>query len=132
MKIRILLALLVLITSAWQLQAQKNDEDLEKISTALKEADHDKLHVYCNDMVEISVPGNEGTYSKTQAKFILRDFFREYPVRDFRIKHEGLSNNGSKYAIGEYFHQKGKMRTYFLMKSNGKKYSIHIIQFEKQ
>ncbi|MDZ7741820.1 MAG: DUF4783 domain-containing protein [Bacteroidota bacterium] len=132
MKIRILLALTVLIISAWQLRAQKNDKDLEKISTALKEADHEKLHNYCNDMVEISVPGNEGTYSKTQAKFILRDFFREYPVKDFRIKHEGLSNSGAKFAIGEYSHQKGKMRTYFLLKNDGKKYSIHIIQFEKQ
>lgn len=132
MKIRIILMTILLSLPACLLIAQDYDKDLDKISTALKQSDHEQLHDYFRDMVEISIPGNEGTYSRVQARYIFRDFFKEYPARDFRIKHKGSSNNGAKYAIGEYSYDKGKMRTYFLLKSEGSQYLIHIIHFEKQ
>jgi Domain of unknown function (DUF4783) len=112
--------------------AQTQDADMDAIAVKISNTDHVGLEKVFGDMVEISLPGNEGSYSKNQAKFILKDFFLKYPIKSFTIKHRGNSTNGSKYAIGEYEYEKGKLRAYFLLKKKEGKYRIHILQFAKQ
>lgn len=122
----------VFLFSAHIARSQVSDDQVEVIAEAIKESDYNKIHEYLNDMVELTIPGNEGTFSKSQTKFILKEHFQKYPPVTFIIKHKGSSDNGALYAIGEYEHKNGKFRVYYLMKKKSEKYLIHILEFEKQ
>lgn len=106
------------------------DKHLEKILLSIRSADIETLSTYLNDMVELTVPGSEGTYSNTQAKFLLKDFFKKHPPLNIQVKHEGSSNKGSRFAICHYKHKSGKYRLYYLIKEKNNKYLIHILRFE--
>ncbi len=58
---------------------------------------------HLNQSVDVNLEGNVNTYSKAQAEFVFRDFFKKHPVTDFSIVHTGSSKDGSlQFAIGRY------------------------------
>ncbi len=73
--------------------------DIEK---AIQSGNAANVSKYFNSTLDITVPKNEGTFSKTQAEMIVKDFFTKNPIKSFTINHKGTSNDGSKYAIGTY------------------------------
>jgi hypothetical protein len=69
---------------------------------ALKAGSAKELVNYFNQSVDINLEGNVSTYSKVQAEFVFRDFFKKHPVTDFSIVHTGSSKKGLQFAIGRY------------------------------
>lgn len=106
------------------------DKDLDKILLSIKNTNIDQLSSYLNEMVELTVPGSEGTYSSKQAKFLLKEFFKKYPPVSIQLKHKGNSSKGSKFAIYHYKHKSGKFRLYYLIKEKNNKYLIDVLRFE--
>ncbi|HSZ25816.1 MAG TPA: DUF4783 domain-containing protein [Cytophagaceae bacterium] len=84
---------------------------------------------YFNDIVEISVDGEKGNYSKSPAEFVLRDFFKENPPIDFQKIHQGSSKEGLNYMIGKYTCGKGTYRVYIVVKQFKGNYLIDNIDF---
>lgn len=80
---------------------------------ALKAGSAKELVKHLNQSVDINLEGEVNTYSKTQAEFVLRDFFKKHPPTEFTIVHTGSSKGGLQYAIGNY-------------KSNGDQYNVVI------
>src|SRR6187402_630305 len=72
------------------------------IKEVLKTGNAKEVSQYLSQSVDISVDGNLNTYSKAQAEFVLRDFFKKHPPTDFSILHSGGSPGGQQYAIGRY------------------------------
>ena len=72
-----------------------------------------------------------GSYSKTQAEIIIRDFFKNIPVKSFTLNHQGSSDDGSKYIIGTYKTSSTEYRVYILLKKLKDKLLIHQLQFEE-
>src|SRR6478735_3075783 len=68
---------------------------------------------YLNQSVDMNLDGEVNTFSKAQAEFALRDFFKKHPPKDFSIVHTGSSKGGLQFAIGRYL-------------SNGESYSALI------
>ena len=68
---------------------------------------------FLNQSVDMNLDGEVNTYSKAQAEFALRDFFKKHPPKDFSIVHTGSSKGGLQFAIGRYL-------------SNGESYSALI------
>ncbi|MBL7904585.1 MAG: DUF4783 domain-containing protein [Bacteroidales bacterium] len=101
-----------------------------RIQTAIKTGSAKDLSVFFNNPIDLTTPGNEGTYSKSQAEMILRGFFQKYPPASFSISHHGKSNDGSQYAIGSYRSGSNVFRTYFLLKVIGGQPLIHQLKFE--
>ncbi|MCX6270223.1 MAG: DUF4783 domain-containing protein [Bacteroidetes bacterium] len=107
-------------------------EDVQKeISNAIRVGNISELSRYFNTSVDLTVPGNENTFSKAQAELIMKDFFTKNPPLSFKINHQGSSKDGSLYFIGTYQTTTGKnFRTYYLIKKIGDKYLIQQLQFE--
>ncbi|NTW26170.1 MAG: DUF4783 domain-containing protein, partial [Lentimicrobium sp.] len=61
--------------SAASVYAQK--ELNPKIIAAIKSANAKELSTYFNNPVDLTTPGNEGTYSKAQAEMIVKSFFQK-------------------------------------------------------
>lgn len=104
---------------------------VNNVVNAIKAMDADKLASYFNETVDLEAGESDGSYSKTQAKIIFKQFFKDYPLTSFTLNHQGSSNDGSKYFIGTYKTTKAEYRVYVLMKSQDKKMSIQEIQFEE-
>lgn len=104
---------------------------INKVVNAIKAMDADKLASYFSETVDLEAGESDGSYSKTQAEIIFRKFFKDYPLTDFSLNHQGSSNDGSKYFIGTYKTAKAEYRVYVLMKSQDEKMSIQEIQFEE-
>lgn len=103
--------------------------DIEK---AIQSGNAANVSKYFNSTLDITVPKNEGTFSKTQAEMIVKDFFTKNPIKSFTINHKGTSNDGSKYAIGTYTTVSASFRTYFLLKKVDKDFLIQKLEFDDQ
>jgi hypothetical protein len=99
------------------------------ISVALKSGNAGELSKYMNSTIELLLLDKEDFYKKNVAESILKDFFSEYQVRDFVIRHQGAKND-AQYAIGNLRTDKGEFRVYFLLKKVDQELLIHQIRIE--
>jgi len=120
----------MLSIALFKVSAQSNTFP-DEIIKATKSGDSRVLANYFNDKVEIIQPGNSGVYSKAQAEQVLKTFFINNPVVDFKILHQGERDNSS-FAIGKYSSRGENFRIYFLSKETSGSTLIHQIRIEKQ
>ena len=128
----IFLLLAVTTTISASLILFDSNDIITDIGNSIKSGDASSVSKYFNSTLDMSTTDNEGTYSKTQAELILKDFFTKNPPTSFTINHQGSSNDGSLYAIGTYLSGASSFRTYFLLKKVNTGYFIQKLEFEKQ
>ncbi len=85
---------------------------------------------YFNSIIDLTIPGEEGNFSKAQAEFIIKDFFKKNTPSSFVINHQGSSNIGSQYSIGTLKTSNKTFRIYFLIKKISNKYCIEQLKIE--
>ena len=96
---------------------------IEEVVQAMKNGDANQLSKYFDDRIDISLPGKNDNYSKSQGEMILKDFFSNNYVKDFQVKHKG-ENNGSQFCFGVLQTKSGNYRTKLYMKQ---KFQIALI-----
>ena len=109
-----------------------DDDVTNNIVAAITVGDAKKLSAYFNSTVDLTVPTGDGTYSKSQAEMIVKNFFTQYPPVSFKINQQGSSNEGSQFSIGTLITKTAKFRTYFLLKKVNGVMLIHQLQFETE
>ncbi len=97
---------------------------------AFKKGNSTEIASYFGTSVDLSIPGNEGVFSKIQAKLILKTFFLKNKPSDFSVVHNGDSKNNSHYSIGNLTTNKGTFRTYILYKEVNKKITVLELKIE--
>lgn len=104
----------------------------DPMKEAVKAGSAKDLVRFLNSSVDINLEGDVNTYSKAQAEFVLRDFFKKHAPSDFTIVHTGASKGGLQFAIGKY--QSGSISYNVLMRVRevGKESLIHEISFVKE
>lgn len=101
------------------------------VITALEKGNVEGLSHYFDNMIEITLPGNTNSYSKSQAVVILKDFFSHNPVKGFKLIHKGQSGQGSSFGIGNLATSKGTFRTTFFFRQKGDDMVLQELRFEK-
>jgi hypothetical protein len=122
--------LLVLIVGTGSASAQ-GDVPAE-IKTAIRNGSARDLAQYFNNTVEIGLDGDKSSYSKTQAEFVLKNFFTKNAPTGFEFDHQGSSNQGQRYAIGTYNSKAGSYRVFVVVKQANGSYLIDTIDFTKK
>lgn len=113
--------------------SQNSDNVLSNITTAIKQSDAAKLAEYFNTTIDLEAGTSDGSYSKKQAEMIMKDFFKNTPIKSFTSNHNGSSDDGSKYMIGTYKSTNNEsFRVYILLKIVEDKLRINQIQFDKE
>ena len=105
---------------------------LDEIINAIKKGNSNELAKHFSNTIDLTIPGNEGTYSKNQAEMIMKDFFNKYASVSFNINNKGSSKQESQFAIGELKTNKGNFRTFFMLKEQSGKYYLQQLKIEKQ
>ena len=131
-EIRLIFLVLMLIFGTQTITFAQADV-IKNVRTAMKTGSSKELVKYMNNTVELTFDGEKSSYSRTQAEFILRDFFKKNPPKDFQYIHQGASKQkGLKYVIGKYTCDSGSYRVYMLFKQFKGVYMVDLIDFSKE
>jgi hypothetical protein len=99
---------------------------------AVKAGDAGELAKYMNTSIDLNLEGEVNTYSKSQAEFVLRDFFKKHSPTDFNIVHTGSSKGGLQFAIGKYQSGADNYNVLMRVRGVGKAFLIHEMSFTKE
>ena len=101
-----LLVLLGLVLVAASPVAPQPDDEVSRVEAALQAADATAALSGAASRVEIILFGQGGTYGRSQATHVLRDFFRRYPPQRVSLSERSSSDDG-RTALGRYWTQDG-------------------------
>lgn len=130
MKRNLIIILLLLFTSSSIVFAQK--ETIEDVKNSIKAGNSKEMAKHFNSNVDVTINTDIQTYSKVQAEYVFKDFFKNNPPSSFTIVHQGSSKGGLPYAIGQYLSSGNTFRVWMRIKNTGDKYLIHEISFIKE
>jgi len=83
---------------------------------------------YFDQTVLLNINGKNGDYSKTQAEYILKDFFLKYPPLDFNVLHQAGSPGPTIFYVGSYQSKDEQFRV--LIKGNSKSDVVRIFSID--
>jgi hypothetical protein len=126
------MALLVGFLGLLSLNVWAQGDIFSPMKEALKAGSAKELVKYLNQSVDINMEGNVSTYSKAQAEFVFRDFFKKHPASDFNIVHTGSSKGGLQFAIGRYLGTGESYNVLIRLKEVEGANLIHEINFVKE
>jgi hypothetical protein len=98
---------------------------------AIKTANAKEVIKFFNTSVNMDLDGEVAMYSKAQAEFVLRDFFKKHPSTEFSIVHTGSSKGGLQFAIGKYVSNADTFDVVIRVKEVSGNYLIHELNFVK-
>jgi hypothetical protein len=103
------------------------------IVSALEKGDAGQLSDHFNTTIDLNIPGHDAPCSKKQAGQILKRFFENHPVKQFKSDHQGNSHDGSLYMIGTLKTKTDKnFRVYVLLKKRDGVNLIQQLQFDEE
>jgi hypothetical protein len=123
MKKFLLAGILLIVISSFTLIS------FSEVINAIKSGSASEVAKYFDNTVEITFPKKSNSYSKRQAQLVLRDFFSENEVKDFKVIHQS-EKEGSEYCIGSLTTVNGSFRTTIYLKQSGSKKLIQELRFE--
>jgi hypothetical protein len=124
------ISLLLLLSLSFVVLASGIFED---IGNAIKSGDAHQISRYIKTDINLTILNQEEVYSKAQAEQILKDFFMKNTPKSFTVIHNGISKEGSKYAIGNLITAQGiSYRTYIYVKQSAGVEYIQELRFEKE
>jgi len=107
------------------------EDTATQVANAMQAGNAAEIARYFNPMVDLTLPGYDDTYSKTQAGQILKDFFTQNPVKSFKVTRQGSSPDGSQYTIGSLEAGKKVYRVYFIIKSVNGQHLVQQLQLQE-
>jgi len=131
MKFTSFFLVIFLVLGSFTLSAQEQTRIPGGISIAIKAGNASELTKFMNSTIEVLLLDKEDFYKKNVAEAILKDFFNNYPTKDFIIRHQGAKND-AQYAIGILKTERGDFRVYFLLKKVDQELLIHQIRIESE
>jgi len=114
------------------LSAVAQNDAIAQIKETIKAGSAKELSKYLNQTVDVTIEGNVQSYSKAQAEFVFRDFFKQHSPLEFNIIHQGSSKGGQPFAIGQYKTGSDVYRVFMKIKTVGGQQLVHEISFVKE
>lgn len=128
--LKVLIVFSVLTLQVFASQAQS--EVIYQVKETIKAGSAKELSKYLFQTVDVTIEGKVQSYSKAQAEFVFRDFFKQHPPAEFNIIHQGSSKGGQPFAIGQYKSADGTYRVFMKIKLVNKQQLLHEISFSKE
>ncbi|HLT75141.1 MAG TPA: DUF4783 domain-containing protein [Ohtaekwangia sp.] len=130
MKLKIFLAVFALLAVHAASVAQS--DVIGQVKETIKAGSAKELSRFLNNTVDVTLEGNVQSYSKAQAEFVLRDFFKQHPPNEVNIIHQGKSKGGQPFAILQYKSGVDTYRLFMKVKSQGNSQYLDDIRFTRE
>jgi hypothetical protein len=132
LQLLVLAGLWILYLATGLPQAKGQEDVINNVKMAIKTGSSKELSQYFGSMVELNFDGEKSSYSKSQAEFVLKDFFKKNAPKDFEYIHQGSSKQGFKYVIGKYTIENSSFRIWILFKTDNNRYYVDTIDFTRE
>lgn len=129
---RTLLPIVLILASFQGFELFAQADVISQVKETIKAGSAKELSKYLNQTVDVNLDGGLQSYSKAQAEFIFRDFFKQHPPTEFRIIHQGTSKGGQTFGIGQYKSGADTFRVYMKVKGVDNQQFVHEISFAKE
>jgi hypothetical protein len=130
---RFLPAMVLLLISFQSFLTYAQADVIDQVKETIKAGSAKELSKYLNQTVDVTLEGNAPqSYSKAQAEFVFRDFFKQHPPSEFSIIHQGSSKGGQPFAIGQFKSGGETYRVFMKIKAINSQQLIHEISFAKE
>ncbi|MDO9511368.1 MAG: DUF4783 domain-containing protein [Bacteroidales bacterium] len=128
---KIVIFILILSTSIPASVAQSQQDLNKKINASLSSADTKELSKYFASFVNLTLPGKEGLFSKTQTETLLRQFFEANKPLTFTVDRQGQSKEKSSYCVARFSSSSKKFSIYYLVREMDNQMQIVQLQIEE-
>jgi len=125
-------ALVFVFSCLYSHKSQAQKDVIAEVRETIKAGSAKELSKFLNQNVDVMIDEQLQTYSKAQAEFVLRDFFKEHPAAEFNIIHHGSSKGGQPFAIGLYKSGSETYRVFMKIKNENGQQLVHEIRFSKE
>jgi len=105
---------------------------ISQVKETIKAGSAKELSRFLNETIDVTLNDGPQSYSKTQAEFVFRDFFKQHPPEEFNIIHQGTSKGGQTFGIGQYKSGTETYRVYMKIKGADNQQLVHEISFAKE
>ncbi|HEX7017180.1 MAG TPA: DUF4783 domain-containing protein [Cyclobacteriaceae bacterium] len=129
---RSLFALILFFSTFSGVFGQSQNDIIEQVRETIGAGSAKELAKFLNQNVDVMIDEQLQSYSKAQAEFVLRDFFKNHPASEFTIIHQGSSKGGQPFAIGLYKSGDETYRVFMKIKATDKQQLVHEIRFSKE
>ncbi|HYI76325.1 MAG TPA: DUF4783 domain-containing protein [Chryseolinea sp.] len=129
---RFLPVLVFVLASFYSVSARAQGDVIDQVKETIKAGSAKELSKYLNQTVDVTLDGNVQSYSKAQAEFVFRDFFKQHPPSEFSIIHQGSSKGGQPFAIGQFKSGGETYRVFMKIKAINSQQLVHEISFAKE
>ncbi len=103
---------------------------MEAVTLALRSGSVRQLSNFIDERVSIELPEKSDTYSKSQAEMVMRDFFSDIVVRNFKVVSQGQSA-GFYYCTGVLSSKSGSFLTTIFLRNKGTKLFLDAMRFQE-
>jgi len=112
--------------------ASAQSDIIGQVKETIKAGSAKELAKYLSPTVDITIEGSVETYSKAQAEFVLRDFFKQHAPTEVSIIHQGSSKGGQPFAILQYKSGADTYRLFMKIKTVNSTQLLDDIRFTKE
>lgn len=103
---------------------------IDDVIISLGKGGASSLARYFDESIDMTIADRSGSYSKSQAQMVLRDFFNSHPVLGFEISQKGGSGD-RQFCNGKLLTSKGNFRTSIQVRLRAGRPVIREIRIEK-
>lgn len=106
---------------------------LERIHEAFAQGDARALLEQAAERVEVVLLGQSRQYSRSQAVYVMDEFFREYPPEQFELA-DTSGSNGSQFAASQYWsnREEAPLQVYIHLRQSEERWLIREIRIERR
>jgi hypothetical protein len=130
LRLKAFLIFTILTLQVFAVSAQS--DVIGQIRETIKAGSSKELSKFLFQTVDVTIEGKVESYSKAQAEFVFRDFFRQHPPSEFSVIHQGSSKGGQPFAIGQYKSGDEVYRVFMKIKTANNQQLLHEISFSKE
>ena len=123
--------LLILFSAFSAFFTPSGQGDAEKFVSIFQSGDAANIETYFNPSIQLSTPGKQGVYSRSQAKMILTDFFSSNEPKSAIVASKGQSESGAQYVIIRLKTDESLYKVSLFYRSSQNKIRIHELKIEK-
>lgn len=120
------------LSAAFSTKSFAQADVINLVKETIKAGSAKELANYLNQTIDVTIDNTVQTYSKAQAEFVFRDFFKQHPATEFNIIHQGSSKGGQPFAIGQYKSGSDTYRVFMKIKTVNNKQLVHEISFVRE
>ncbi|MEK0421366.1 MAG: DUF4783 domain-containing protein [Bacteroidetes bacterium] len=121
----------VAVAAAFAALAARPAEDASRLTRLFSEGNSEEIAKSFSASVQLTTPGKQGVYSKSQARMILSGFFEQHTPGSAKSIQQGKSENGANFLVISLSTQSGEYKTTVFYRGSGKTMSIHELKIEK-